>query len=43
MAGSTVQNGHWSEHQPATQRFCRTFDRFGFTYGLTVSKNEIDF
>ena len=41
MLWSTVLDRDGGEHEPRTQRFCRTIDRFGVTYRLTVGKNYI--
>jgi hypothetical protein len=42
VPGRTVIDGHRRQHQPRTQRFCRTMDRFGVAYGIPVGKNYID-
>ena len=41
MPWSTVLDRDGGEHEPRTQRFCRTIDRFGVTNRLTVGKNYI--
>ena len=39
---SPIRNGNRCEHQPRTQRFCRTMHRFGVAYGFPVGNNYID-
>ena len=42
MSRAAVNDGHRSQHESCTQRFCRTMDRFGVAYGFPVGENYID-
>src|SRR3569833_3963767 len=42
VSGNPVRDGYRCEHQPRTQRFCRTMHRFGVAYGFPVGYYYID-
>jgi hypothetical protein len=43
VSAAAVRDRHRGEHQPRTQRFCRTPDRFGVTYRFPVGENTVKF